>query len=318
MSCEQIEMLLVQYLCDELDEQARAKVAAHLAACAGCAERLGDLRLTTNLLRDALHAGPVPVLDSTHRAALTAAVAKNPIGSAKPQATRRTVKRMVPAWLTTPPDFRKLRDFPGLQELRSFRISRKAALAAACVIITTGLAGLVVSELGSSPRAAATRMVDAGRSRDGRGEGDLSGGTKLVYDFKHRESAHNTELFDDFERPVSPLVGYSKQEERLAVRGSDSDPTAAYGLPRLLLDHGKTWLAAPMSRVNQARVTASHSTSRKWRRRISTAATTFAVGRMTIPTMPLPVCRLCPPGRPIHRPGRGKPDPRRAWPLPAG
>ncbi|MEX0774835.1 MAG: von Willebrand factor type A domain-containing protein [Phycisphaeraceae bacterium] len=73
MTCEQAEMLLAQYLLDQLEPQERAAVQAHLAQCPACSEKLGDLRVVTGLLGDALTAGAVPTLSPDRRAQLLAA-----------------------------------------------------------------------------------------------------------------------------------------------------------------------------------------------------------------------------------------------------
>ena len=45
MRCEEIAPLLVFYVCDEVSEQERKHVEAHLASCADCTKQLAEERI---------------------------------------------------------------------------------------------------------------------------------------------------------------------------------------------------------------------------------------------------------------------------------
>jgi anti-sigma factor RsiW len=51
MTCDEIDELLSDYVDDELGEETRGRVAAHLASCAGCAAELRKLRRTLRFVR---------------------------------------------------------------------------------------------------------------------------------------------------------------------------------------------------------------------------------------------------------------------------
>ncbi len=78
MHCEQAEMLLPQLIFDELDDASRTELMEHLSTCSACSEKLGDLRLTVNLLRQGVASRP-PVLSAARRAALLKQLADGPV-----------------------------------------------------------------------------------------------------------------------------------------------------------------------------------------------------------------------------------------------
>ena len=56
MHCEKAEMLLPLLVFDELEGAEKAELMSHLSGCAACSEKLGDLRVTMNLLREGIAA----------------------------------------------------------------------------------------------------------------------------------------------------------------------------------------------------------------------------------------------------------------------
>ena len=65
--CDQIELMLPDYLAGALPEADRARVEAHLAGCAACREMADTLRL----LHGAMHMTPLPeALEQPRRAAI--------------------------------------------------------------------------------------------------------------------------------------------------------------------------------------------------------------------------------------------------------
>ena len=75
MHCEHSETLLTLLVTDELaDGEEKQELLSHLEQCEACRERLGDLRVTTRLLREAAESEPAPKLSAERRAALFGAV----------------------------------------------------------------------------------------------------------------------------------------------------------------------------------------------------------------------------------------------------
>jgi Ca-activated chloride channel family protein len=70
MQCEQVEMRLAQFVYGELPDDEKAEVLAHLAECPKCAEALGDMRVASRLLAEAITHGPAPALSPGRRATL--------------------------------------------------------------------------------------------------------------------------------------------------------------------------------------------------------------------------------------------------------
>jgi len=80
MFCEQAEMLLTLLALDEIEPEQKAELLAHVDQCAACKEKLGDLRVTLQLLREAVAAQPAPTLSKERRAALAKAAARTTAG----------------------------------------------------------------------------------------------------------------------------------------------------------------------------------------------------------------------------------------------
>ncbi len=78
MHCEQVEMLLAQWCFGEIDTDTDAgrEIQTHLDGCDACKEKLGDMRVTANLLVEAFEASPVPRLSDNRRTALFTAIAE--------------------------------------------------------------------------------------------------------------------------------------------------------------------------------------------------------------------------------------------------
>jgi hypothetical protein len=57
MRCEEIAPLLVFYVCDEVSEQERKQVEAHLATCAACAKQLAEEQMLCDAMSDAFRPG---------------------------------------------------------------------------------------------------------------------------------------------------------------------------------------------------------------------------------------------------------------------
>lgn len=92
MQCEQAEMLLAQLAFGELEAEGdeTRRLSAHLDECPACREKLGDLRVTTSLLREAIEAGPTPKLSTERQAALMRLTAESkPATSPQPKRVAR-------------------------------------------------------------------------------------------------------------------------------------------------------------------------------------------------------------------------------------
>jgi Ca-activated chloride channel family protein len=104
MHCEQTEMLLPLLVFDELDDAQKTELMAHLNQCAACSEKLGDMRVTLNLLREGVAAQPAPVFSELRRQKLMKKLA------AKPRVKKRKVKRgplVFPSWMMTIARYRR-------------------------------------------------------------------------------------------------------------------------------------------------------------------------------------------------------------------
>ncbi len=62
MHCEQIEALLARLVFDELDEPTKRAALAHLSRCKACKDQFLDMRASVLLAKEAVEAGPAPVL----------------------------------------------------------------------------------------------------------------------------------------------------------------------------------------------------------------------------------------------------------------
>ncbi len=89
MNCEQAEMHLAGLLADELEQELRQRVAAHVDSCAACGQKLGDMRVTLELLRESIEDAPAPKLSPKRRAVLAAAVAATSVERSTSQDRRR-------------------------------------------------------------------------------------------------------------------------------------------------------------------------------------------------------------------------------------
>jgi len=89
MHCEQCETLLPLLVFDEIEDGDKAQVLEHLSHCGSCSEKLGDLRVTFNLLREGVAADPAPVFSADRRSRLMAALAK------EPRKSKRKLKKAV-------------------------------------------------------------------------------------------------------------------------------------------------------------------------------------------------------------------------------
>src|SRR5690349_13356578 len=104
MHCEQSEMQLPLLVFDELDDAPKAELMAHLGQLAACSEKLGDLRVTLNLLREGVVAQPAPVLSEQRRQKLLKKLA------VKPKVKRRSTPRgplVMPSWMLAVARYRK-------------------------------------------------------------------------------------------------------------------------------------------------------------------------------------------------------------------
>lgn len=70
IDCTQVAVRLMDYAMDDLDEDARAEVERHLAACPPCAQLIDEYRAVSDMVHDALEV----VLSDDEQAALDAAV----------------------------------------------------------------------------------------------------------------------------------------------------------------------------------------------------------------------------------------------------
>jgi len=89
MHCEQCETVLPLLVFDEIEDGDKAQVLEHLSHCGSCSEKLGDLRVTFNLLREGVAADPAPVFSADRRSRLMAALAK------EPRKSKRKLKKAV-------------------------------------------------------------------------------------------------------------------------------------------------------------------------------------------------------------------------------
>lgn len=70
IDCDEVALRLMDYAMDDLGDDARAEVEAHLAACPGCARLVEEYRAVSHLVHDAF----AEVLSAEEQAALDAAV----------------------------------------------------------------------------------------------------------------------------------------------------------------------------------------------------------------------------------------------------
>ncbi len=102
MNCEQVEMLLTLLVLGELEGQEKRELLVHLQGCPACKEKLGDLRVTLQLLRDAVMTEPAPKLGDERRAALMTTVSQEQRNKQKLKtpARPRAMKGRVVGWIT--------------------------------------------------------------------------------------------------------------------------------------------------------------------------------------------------------------------------
>ncbi len=142
MHCEQAEMLLGQHVFDELEDAPRAELESHLADCPVCSEKLGDMRLTAAMLRDAVAIESDPVLSDERRDRVL-------------QAITSSTPTVLP-WRERHP-----RVWRGVNAVFTFR---GASVAAAAVLMCVGLLGLLLPAMGPARRSASMNREFAASS----------------------------------------------------------------------------------------------------------------------------------------------------------
>src|SRR5574341_2381839 len=88
MNCEKLEGLLIEYLDGVLNPAGRATVETHLAACAGCRERVESFRAVSR----ALDAWETPEVSPWFNARLHAKIAESESKASWPDALRASLK----------------------------------------------------------------------------------------------------------------------------------------------------------------------------------------------------------------------------------
>ncbi len=143
MHCEQCETLLPLLVFDEIEDGDKAQVLEHLSHCGSCSEKLGDLRITFNLLRDGINAAPAPVLSADRRTRLLATLAREPARS------KRKTKKAIAS-----------KKRPGIFTLFNKGTPAQRLLAiAATLAFSAALVSALLPSLGSARRS--VRMMSA-------------------------------------------------------------------------------------------------------------------------------------------------------------
>jgi len=183
MHCEQAEMLLGQFVFDELDDAQRSQVDEHLAQCPTCSEMLGDMRVTLNLLNEAAAIESKPMLGDERRVALLRELSREPARSR----ARRVIEQ-----------FRSRTKSSADRAWRGISVVftiRGASIAAASVLLCAGVLGLLMPTLGvrrASVRSEATPSAYAADVDDVAGAGQVMVDDSLSMAGRH---ANGTELF---------------------------------------------------------------------------------------------------------------------------
>jgi len=161
MHCEHSETLLTLLVTDELaDGEEKQELLSHLEQCEACRERLGDMRVTTGLLREAAESGSAPKLSAERRAALFGAVGLTAQGTAPPVAEETPALEAPPQ--RNPRFWRRLS--PMRVPVRSFVGAAAAAMLLVCLYgIITPMASRRADEFAGSMPASG----DAGGGADG-------------------------------------------------------------------------------------------------------------------------------------------------------
>ena len=145
MHCEKAEMLLPLLVFDEIDDGEKVELMSHLSECSACSEKLGDLRVTMNLLREGFAAAPLQVLSAERKTKLMKKLAKPPKRGKGKKKKATTFAGLPLSWFT--PSQWKFR-------LRPLHV-------AAGLAIATGLTAMLVNTATESPMRASPQKESA-------------------------------------------------------------------------------------------------------------------------------------------------------------
>ena len=208
MHCEKAEMLLPLLVFDEIDDGEKVELMAHLSECSACSEKLGDLRVTMNLLRDGFAATPAPVLSAERRTKLMKKLSKPPKRGRGKKNKATTFAGLPLSWFT-----------PSQWKFRPRFLHVAAGLA-----IAVGLVGLFMPAMGTARRTSPAMQGESlAKSYSPSKDGDSEFDGRNDYAAKSNEWSESSLSYSA--RGRGPEVLYDDVQPLYALKLSDKSPT---------------------------------------------------------------------------------------------